>query len=368
AATASCFDSGLPRAGGVAGQPLQAGEKCQKCLDNCYTSFNFDPTKGGAVECGAVTVGTCIATFGIGCIVGGAACDQALSDCIAPCSSGPACCAVKCPHGYCCPGGDTCAVIPPNYEPSEAFANTCCEVPPDSFEAGFCFPGFAPQPASECGGICCPQGDGVAGGGGCCDGQGCNDVCRRSGHCCKGPCCQDQADVCSTEGACCPSLPGGPNPPISCNGVCCPAANDICAGSGCCPAGAPVCSDGTCCTEGTCLGNTCCGPAPEARVCTGSNGHQECCTGFDQCNTETGVCCSGAPCGSTCCAGNDVCVKDLFGNAGCCAPSQVCGLSCCPPGELCTDPRAETCSPCPSGQVACLPAGGTSAICCAAGE
>src|SRR5262245_8968697 len=35
AATASCFGSGLPRTGGVAGQPLQTGEKCQKCLDNC---------------------------------------------------------------------------------------------------------------------------------------------------------------------------------------------------------------------------------------------------------------------------------------------------------------------------------------------
>jgi|GEM_PF-3755200 len=136
-----------------------------------------------------------------------------------------------------------------------------------------------------------------------------------------------------------------------------------------CPPGVPVCNDRACCAHGACVGDTCCGPAPENRACFGSNGHTDCCRGFDQCNPDTGACCSGAPCGSTCCTGDDVCLRDGYGNVvGCCAPSQVCGYTCCPADQLCTDPHEGACIPCPVGQASCDPGAGAPVVCCPTGD
>ncbi|GEM_PF-2516116 len=311
---------------------------CQDCQDQCLVAF-----PSGALECAAGSVGTCIFTFGIGCVVGVVTCDVNYGNCQDKCfNPGSPCCTVGCPNGYCCPTGTKCAITPPNVPGITPGLNTCC-APSESFTAGFC-----PFDNPNCGGICCPPGEGTSCGGICCGAPCCKEVCCFGGTCtttegiccptvngasvvsCKGTCCSDPADVCSTGGICCPPLPGGPNPPISCNGTCCPDANDICVGKGCCPAGAPVCNDGTCCPQGqgTCLNGTCC--FTPSHVCGNT-----CCAPFAAC------------CNNVCCQGStDICVSGT-----CCPAAQACGNVCCASGQFCQN---GTCAACPSGTVATI--------------
>jgi hypothetical protein len=328
-------------------------DPCQSCLDACA---------GADLTCDAAAAISCIASgpaYGLCIAVGVGACMAVYDGCFAVCQApGQPCCATSCPDGTCCETGQTCA--------KGEFGSTggsssyiCC-----------------PAGQAVCSNMCCPPGITECNQGTCCasswtptsDGSCCQPhaaVCSaqpgsKTTVCCGlGDLSQGvPPSICSTEGICCPPLKSGPPVPVSCKGVCCEGANDICTPEGiCCPAGQPVCKgEGgfVCCQGGACDANDFCCPPP-SHFCNGSN---ICCPPFNVC------------CGTVCCDLYSVCLDGGQGKLSCCPESQACGSVCCPTGHMCTDSKRGTCGACPSGTVTCMSENATgplTAICCASG-
>ena len=126
-----------------------------------------------------------------------------------------------------------------------------------------------------------------------------------------------------------------------------------------------------CPPTGTVCNGVCCGPSDQnrkwgcvkAQCCPHENACGDvCCDVLSLCaNKGESLCCSfgSTVCAGSCCDPGGECI-----NGQCCPPDQRCGGVCCPNGQTCLNPKTHQCAPRPSGQVPCLPEGGT-ALCCA---
>ncbi len=306
---------GCPNVGDGGGTVADAS--CNNCMSKC------DITNASCIF-GAV--GSCIFTFGIGCLAI-AQCEATDVLCNNFCTnSGGSCCPQDCGQGYpyCCTASDVCCGGPGNSN--------------DFYYQGCCCKGFVCDPVQN---VCCPEGDTV-----------CNSMCCGPGL------------ECSAEGLCCPHRPDG-RFPLSCGGKCCPTDASECCGDVCCKAGQlcqPVAG-----TPGVCC-------APGLSICEGV-----CCGSSNPCVGAGGTCCEGIACGKECCGSfetccHGACCAGVCTAQGCCDPVQVCGDNCCPPGFICRRSigvkHTMECVPgsCPPGQFPCQNFEKTMTTCCSTGQ
>jgi len=344
---------------------------CQDCINNCDKRF------GG---CGSASAGACLATLGIGCVVGVVACGSDWIDCNNNCNqTGGPCCKQQCPptNNICCAAEDTCCY------------DTCCDpstplcINAENLTGGT--------------GYCCPSGQIGCPGVAPPAGQGgmsvlVNTCCPSGSTCCNGSCCApDQHCADSLWGICCPTgqqwcatgftvsttnvltgVTSVVNAMACCNGTCLkdPAGNLVCCQSGqvcgstCCLSGWHCMRTNSgasvCCDHGLCGGELCCGVNDVcAKVVDPKNGITsyrcqppgvKC--GNTYCGVANPVCCNGV-----CCASNQTCV-----NGRCTGPA-------CPPGQVpcqytpnqCCPPKFVCCAGGPTGHSCCNPA---TQVCC----
>jgi|GEM_PF-2328269 len=344
---------------------------CELCQDGCSVAYWLcgGAATGGMAACEGGTTGAGTAACVPAYVAALAGCEKAIDDCDNACVGGDACCSVPCagglphaasptefckgdcgdgqvccggasnPHGVCCSNASDCCGGPDTSFVTcteGTFSDAHCV---DQNTGALCFnnqPGEVCETAQQAAGgflHCCPG-----------DAPVCRDI--NTGLCCA----QGAGDICGNGTLCCPA-----NTPTCARGTCC-APQDVCgAGGDCCP------------SPHTCVGTTCCNPP--SQVCTGLGLHPitTCCAEGDTCNTLTGICCpalTGIVCGLSCCDG----ATQRCAGGACCPINQACGNVCCPAGQFCADSTKGTCSPCPSGQVACVPPGSATPVCCPSGE
>lgn len=373
AATADASTASTARAeyGGLVGrrtQPFLFGliDDCDACHLGCAVGFTTELANALAVAAAAAVsgvgapfvVGTYLAT-GLGSL-------KAAFDCDQNCSASAACCPVPCLSK---PGG------------SNALSGRSGECGYSCGAGSVCCGGTDAHPTAQCGDACCgalgmhdgeecmdpnnpnmpvicPAGHGdrcdgadTSGWSGCCDAK--TPVCRSVPGWQSSICCATGAgDTCTAGGAylCCPA----DAPRCSKNGCC--SAADVCGTNGdCCPS-PHLCAGDTCCNSGKVCGNACCG-------------QDETC--FD---ASKSLCCGGLGsevCGSTCCDKyTQACV-----NGQCCPREQACGTNCCAAGWYCADWNASLCAQdttkCSPGESVCHPTAPpgqpVTPLCCPAG-